>query len=71
MTHGIRGSFHSVGIWAGMAIAVIGGMRLVNFSPALPGQIAPIAKQVVSVLPGVAKPAAGPSASRANQWVAN
>ena len=71
MTMGIRGSFRSICICSGIAIAAIGAAMLINYSPVFPRQNVPATKQEVSASPGAVKQPARPSSSPANQWVAS
>ena len=71
MTKGIRRSFGGVFTYAGLAIAAIAAMMLIEFSPAVPRQNVPVTKRAAMGLPRDGKQAAGPNASPNNQLVAN
>src|SRR5271157_1600904 len=71
MTTGIRNSFTGVLICAGIAIAVAGAARLVDFSPAFPQQNGRATKKAVRGLPGAVKRLAGVAATPAHQLAAN
>jgi hypothetical protein len=71
MAKGIRTSFRSVCTYAGVAIAAIAAVMLVDFSPAAPRQNAPVTKQAVTGLTRTGKQAARPNASSTNRLVAN
>ncbi len=71
MTKGIRFSFKSVFVWAGIAVAAFAAAMLVDFSPATPRQNLPAAKQARSGLSRAVDRPTRVAGSLANQLVAN